>query len=425
VIPSPYSEKSLKQHFRVGDSGKWKIDVEANIDEITRSASERAASVTPTLSILSKIDRSGKTVYFAGDLETDLILRATYSRLIHQYSVSLPNREDIISGIIEATSEACPFLVTKCDIRDFYGSLNSEPILNEILVNTRVSPDLKSILRAIYAATGASKSVALRGLALSTLVAELALKDFDREIRKIPGVHRYFRYADDIIIFSIPATQVIHEVEKKLNRLGLELNSKSEIEQVRTNPAKVTPPDSGFVEYTYLGYQFTVGEVVKQYRTREFNVSIAPAKVSKRTTRIFLSLHAFLRDLDGSLLIDRLNYLSTNRSVYKTKHARGSRKEKIRTGLHYNYSRCGRYPASQGGRVRTSHDALELMKIDVVLKFALFSKNSEFSTRVAELSVGLQRQLQSISFVQGYKKRLMKRFTRERVGKICKVWGHE
>ncbi len=425
MIPSPYSEEALKQQFRVGDAGKWKIDIEKNIANIVKSASDRAMSHAPALSIKSKHDKSGKKIYFAGDIETDLILRATYKRLIRQRSLFLPNREEIVSGIIEATSEASPYSVTKCDIRSFYESLNAEPIVNSILVDTRTSSDLKSVLRSIYSVTQIPRSVAPRGLAISTVFAELALKEFDNHIRKIPGVHRYFRYADDMTIFSLPGTSVISVIEDQLKSIGLELNDKTEFREIRAITKQIAGNTAPIKVYTYLGYEFSAEEDVAQYKTRGFGVSIAAGKIEKRKNRIFLSLHAFGRDADGALLLDRLNYLSTNRSVYKTKHARGSKKQKIRTGIHYNYARCGLYPQSNKGRIHTEHVASELVKLDVILKTALFSKNSEFFQLISALPAALQLELGAISFAQGYRKRLMKRFTRERVGKICRVWGNE
>ena len=423
MMPSPYSEEALKQLFRVGDSGKWQVDVEQDVDSIVASASSRAVSAEPVLLIKSKLDKSGKTIYFSGDIETDLILRATYKRLVRQRSIVLPNRESIVNGIIEATSEASPYLVTKCDIRAFYESLDAEPIVRGILVDTRISPDLKSVLREIYNAAGISKSVTPRGLAISAVFAEIALKDFDSRIRKVPGVHRYFRYADDIIVFSLPNTPLISVIQKELNLLGLELNEKTEDQEVRVNPQPLSENDPLIAAYSYLGYEFSAVEKVDYHKTREFSVSIASNKIKKRMTRMFLALYAFRKDGNADLLIDRLAYLSTNRSVYKTKHTRGSKKQKIRTGIYYNYSRCGHYPASKKGRVSTEHSASELVRIDAVLKTALASEI--FASLVATLPLALQTRIHNISFAQGYKKRLMKRFTRKRVNQICKVWGHE
>lgn len=426
MIQSPYIEDALKQHFRVGDSGKWKVDVEKDIDKIAASAASKAIATPPALVINSKLDKSGKTIYFAGDIETDLILRATFKRLCMQCGIKLPNREDIFNGIVEATSEASPFLVTKCDIKSFYESLNAEPIVRGLLVDTRTDTNLKAVLKQIYNAASIDRSVAPRGLALSTVFAEIALRDFDRTIRKTSGVHRYFRYADDMIVFSLPDAEVIPTIENELGKLGLHLNDKTETRSVaaigKLKPANAPLPISN---YTYLGYHIAAHEKVSSYTSRQFDISISETKLKKRKTRIFLSLHAFMKDGDAGLLIDRLNYISTNQSIFKTRHTRGSRKQKIRTGIHYNYPRCGHYPASQSGRVQKKHKAHELIELDVVLKNALQGPGSEFAATIASLPPATQEHLHAISFAQGFKKKLMKRYTRARVAQICKVWGHE
>lgn len=312
MIQSPYVEDALKQHFRVGDSGKWQIDVEKNIDAIVASAANRAVSTPPNLAINNKIDKSGKTIYFAGDIETDLILRATYRRLGKQCGISLPNREDILNGIIEATSEATPYLVSKCDIKSFYESLDAEPIVRQLLVDTRTNPNLKAVLREIYAAGSIPRNVAPRGLSLSTVLAEIALRRFDQIIRKTHGVHRYFRYADDMIIFSLPSVEIIPIIKRELEAIGLELNDKTETCSVgallKLKPTDLIP----ISKYTYLGYEIAAQDKVSKYASRQFDISIAEAKLKKRKTRLFLSLHAFKRDGNEKLLIDRLNYLSAN-----------------------------------------------------------------------------------------------------------------
>ncbi len=425
MIQSPYLKESLQQQFRVGDSGKWKIDVEKDNEPIAASTAARATSNPPNLVINQKTDRSGKTIFYAGDIETDLILRATYRRLAKQAGIRLPNREDIVNGIVEATCEASPYLVTKCDIKSFYESLDVEPILRRILIDTRTDPGLKTVLRQIYSAAGIHRSLAPRGLAISTVFAELALRDFDRIIRKTTGVHRYFRYADDMIIFSLPDVEIIPTIERELKILGLELNDKTETSSVS---AVLKLPDHKplpISRYTYLGYQFSACEKVSSFRSREFDISISEAKLQKRKTRVFLALHAFKKDGNSALLIDRLNYLSTNQSVFKTRHRRGARKQKIRTGIRYNYPKCGHYPSSKRGLIQEEHHAHELIALDVVLKNALFGASSEFSPYIAALPLGIQKRIEAISFAQGYKKKLMKRFTRQRVGQICKVWGHE
>lgn len=424
LIPSPYSTEALKNCVRVGDSGRWHVDLEADIEAIVSSAAANATTEKPTLSISTKLDKSGKTIFFAGDFETDLILRATFRRLVRRFGIYLPNREAIVSGIIEASSEASPFNVVRCDIKSFYESLDAKPHIERILADTRTSTELKNVLRAIYDTTGLPVSTAPRGLAFSSVIAEMTLRDFDKKIRKSPGIHRFFRYADDILVFSLPHVPVLKIVRAELTSLGLELNKKTEQCSVASQKTSRTAPPS-YRHFNYLGYNFRTLENVKSYESRELSVSISQAKLSKRKTRLFYALHAFKKDGDAEILLDRLSYLSVNRSVFKTKHTRGSRRQKIRTGIHYNYARCGFYPSTKHRRKKEEHLAAELVELDVVLKNALFGQNSEFAEGISKLPTATIASLSRVSFAQGFRKRLMKRYSRARVAKICKVWGHD
>ena len=425
MIPSPYGEAALKQHFRVGDSARWKVDVTTDGERIAASARTYALMSPPNVSILSKVNSSGKRIYFSANIETDLIMRATYRRLLRQYTVIPPNRREIINGIIEATSEATPYKVTKCDIRSFYERLDAEHIVNFILCDTRTSPEIKSVLRQIYNVIQQPKSFVPRGLAISTFLAEMALKDFDQSIKKERGVHRYFRFADDIIVFTTPKSQIIDLIESRLSELGLETNEKTEIVNIRSIKGGSAQTEDADKRYEYLGYCFLPTEVVERLETRRFSIRIANSKVKKRMTRAFRAMYAFKKDRDGQLLIDRLNYLSANRSVFKKKHTHGARKQKIGTGIHYSYPSCGHYPASKRGRIYQAHGSPELVKLDAAIKAALFARNGEFSTYIAALPTDQRNRLASISFAQGYRRRLMKRFSRDRVKKICEAWGNE
>lgn len=423
MIPSPYTEEAIGKLFRVGDSGRWKVNLEDDAASIAASAAARITSSSANITIKKRKGSAGKDIYCPDDIETDLIMRATYQRLLRQYKSALPNREEILSGIIEATSEASPYLVTRCDIRSFYESLDAPVYARKILVDTRTSPDLKIVLREICSQVNLAIVGAPRGLAISTVLAELALKDFDSQVRKMEGVHRYFRYADDILIFSIPGVLVLKKVEQRIRNLGMELNKKT----VPVDIASLSSQDSPIptASFSFLGYTFSVEQQVSLWKSRGFEISIASEKIQKRKTRIFLALHAFLRDSDAQLLVDRLTYLSTNRSVYKTKHSRGARRQKVRAGIRYNYSKCGSYPPSKGGRYRIEHSAAELMALDAVMKTALFGKNSEFSSEISKLPAQIQSDLAAISFAQGYRRQIMKRFNRQQVAKICKAWRHE
>lgn len=109
--------------------------------------------------------------------------------------------------------------------------------------------------------------------------------------------------------------------------------------------------------------------------------------VNKKTCPYHLTLVMQLR---------AVRYITSNQSIYRTKHARGKPKEKVRTGIYFNYSRCGNYPSSKRGRKKQSHTASELVRLDAYLKTLLFSPNSEFSADILAIQPQLLSELRRL-----------------------------
>ena len=426
MIPSPYSKDALKGCFRVGDGGRWKVDLDTQLDTIANSASIRAETRPLALALSSRTDASGIVHRFAADIETDLILRATYRRLIKQFNIQLPNRETIITGILEAVSEASPYSITRCDIRSFYESIDAEPLVQKIVSDTRTDTNLRAVIEWIYdvGGGGVSLDTAPRGLAISTVLAELSLRDFDKAIRKLPGVHRYFRFADDMVVFSLPQNDILKEIKLLLDSSGLTLNEKTAVTHVRSEKPLV-PPDNTSENFNFLGYEFDASNHVKSFESREFSVAIADKKLRKRQTRATLALKSFQKHKNAPLLVERLQYITSNQSIYRTKHSRGKPREKIRTGIYYNYSHCGHYPPSKRGKKKHQHRAYELVRLDGHLKSLLFGPNSEFSSDIMALPAHLIEQLEKISFAQGFRARIIRRYSRARVAEIFRIWSND
>lgn len=402
------------------------MDLDTQLETIANSAALRAEQRPVVLGLSSRTDASGVVHRFAADIETDLILRATYRRLVKQYNIQLPNREVIISGILEAVSEGSPYAVTRCDIRSFYESIDAEPIIKKIISDTRTDASLRAVIEWIYDAGGGAvpSNVAPRGLAISTVLAELTLSDFDKAVRKLPGVHRYFRFADDMVIFHLPRYDMLAEIHALLGVLGLEVNEKTTVTHFKSDKPSAAGANTS-ANFDFLGYDFTANNSIKSFKSREFSVSIAERKLKKRQTRVYLALKSFQKHKDAPLLIDRLRYITSNQSIYRAKHSRGKPREKVRTGIYYNYNRCGYYPPSKRGRKKRDHPAFELVGLDGYLKTLLFSSNSEFSADILALPSHFLAELRKLSFAQGYRARIIRRHSRARVAEIFRAWNNE
>lgn len=421
MLTSAFSPKAIAHCLRVGDSKRWGVDLEKDKDAIIASTISRLDTVPPTLNLGLKTTSNGKVSYYAKDFETDLILRATYRRLSKQYAVRPPNRDMMILGIQEALSEASPFIVTRCDVKGFYENISARKLNQQIRCDTRTDPRVRRILQHLQDTDVIAETSVPRGLALSTLLAEIYLSDFDRTIRRIPSVHRYFRYADDIVVFSLPNHPALVRVNKELANLGLELNEKTAEAYIKSMKPSQTA-DPGFEKFDFLGYQFKIDNAVKAFHTRAFDASIAQVKLKKRQSRMHLAFKSFSRNGDAGLLLDRLRFLTSNYETYKTRHTHGVRKQKIRAGIFYNYKHCGQFPASKSGRMKEPYNASELAALDAHMNVLLFGSNSAHSTAVNALPASFKEQLRKVSYLQGYKKRIDKRFTRDRMRKIHRAW---
>jgi len=424
MLTSAFSSQALANCLRVGDSGRWGVDLEKDKDALISKTISRLDTAPPTLNLGYKNAPNGKARYFAQDFETDLILRATYRRLSKQYSVRPPNRDLMILGVQEALSEASPFIVTRCDITGFFENVAARELNQKIICDTRTDPKIRRVLQHLQNKDVIAEKSVPRGLALSTLLSEIYLADFDRTIRRLPNVHRYFRYADDIVVFSLPNRPTLERIRHELAEIGLELNEKTA--EVYVNSVK--PSQTAYTRqkvFDFLGYDFKVDNVTKSYQTRAFDVSIAQKKLKKRQTRMHLAFKAFSQDGNAELLLDRLLFLTSNYSTYKTRHARGARKQKIRAGIYYNYKHSGQFPSSKSGRMKEAYNAKELAALDAHMTTLLFGSNSTYSSTINALPVSVKDRFRKLSYVQGYKKRIDRRFTRARMRQICRIWMND
>lgn len=170
----------------------------------------------------------------------------------------------------------------KIDLKNFYPSLPHELVEAELKRKIRKSEIIKIILAAISTPTvNASKGgrdaqlnkVGVpQGLAISNILAEISLNDFDKKINGITDIW-YKRYVDDILILcssvSVKPETLADEIIERLTKAGLnphkidDLNSKSKVDSL-ANP------------FVYLGYAVSDRKIqIKKENIHKFESSIA------------------------------------------------------------------------------------------------------------------------------------------------------
>lgn len=168
----------------------------------------------------------------------------------------------------------------KIDLRAFYPSIEHKLIGDVIKNKVRKNEIRKLIMSSLVVPTvnefkgskgSSSNTIGVpQGLAISNILAEIALSIFDKEINAIPDIW-FIRYVDDILILTPDgqAELIGSNVIEKLQRLNLnphplnDENSKSKAGSLRES-------------FDFLGYHISQGELlIKHESILKFESSLA------------------------------------------------------------------------------------------------------------------------------------------------------
>jgi len=256
-------------------------------------------------------------------------------------------------------------------------------------------------------------------MGLAATLAELSIEDFDRSVRMVEGVYRYFRFSDDILIFSFVEPAVLnHQLETLVSERGMSFNMRKCYDVSACYEGKKGGASAS--EFEYLGYKFCFSDHCEDRAPRKVTVSIADAKITRIKTRIVRAFRAFLSDHDALLLYDRIRYLSSNYIVGK--HRSGaSRIFEVRSGIYYNYRLCGVYSDGEP----SAHPATEIKQVDGFYRSLLSSKFSEFKAPLnAHATVDQINRLKKLSFYVGFRSKMVVHFSSDRKSKIREAWKY-
>lgn len=425
---SPFSSKFLRSCIRAGDSKKFGIDLALDCDALLTQTREQVDGGTITFQHREVPIPKGRKLFLIDNFHGALALRAAAKSLNLQYGVSAGSRDAVVNGVLESLFDSSPFHVLRCDIKSFFENVDAKTILKEILSSTKTHTHVKTVLRTLETSglLGGALSGVPRGLGLSTTFAELALRKLDREAKEIEGVYRYFRFADDILLFSTQKVEPALAEIKDIISPSFELNSKTgkadleSLSDTIKNPC--TKPASKF---SYLGYSFECENGIRARKSRQILVKISSDKIKVRKTRIILSLKAFHKDKNAALLLNRVKFLTSNFEIRKTGHTHGPKRARVKTGIYFNYQKCGLYQHGKQGPEKVSAAPTELKELDGFLASLLWGSNSQFRTEIQSSFTAKQlAELKGLSFYKGFTDKMTVRFNRGSVSEIRKAWLH-
>lgn len=293
-----------------------------------------------------KIDRNDHPQLFA--------MKQLQCNLQKTFKVKQANRHLIMANIKLLLKTKRPYYIIRTDVSSFFESISQEILLHSIMDNTLLSYKSKVFIKAILSQYEEEKkkltveeSVGMkegygvpRGIGISSLLAEIYMRNFDNTLRKRPEVIFYVRYVDDtfMLLAQLPHDKTIegyyNDLENEFKKFDLSL--KQLIDEkcfVYDSEKQKTKPQ----EVTYLGYKLSYKNISKGADKSEHTISfhLSSDKYKRITQRIDNAFKHF--DLTNKYnlhqarkdLVDSLKLIMGNVKLHKSKSG-------IKTGLYFN-----------------------------------------------------------------------------------------
>lgn len=411
-----FTDGGFGRVIRAGDSRRFNVDLKNNRQAVVDAAIASATTDAISFSPIYKCRVKQRDCFSIKSYSQVLTLRAITLFLSRRFRINPRGRDSIVKEIIETLSDATPMYIVRRDIQSFYETLPITAVKEHVLYSTFIPTRIKDFLKTYFTTFSPSLTGVPRGMGLSSAIAELAMNKTDQRIREVPGVYKYFRYSDDILIFSTVRPTEIDTLLSELLPIGMKFNSakSSEIEicEIKKSAVKTLTLD-------YLGYKFSFSNAVGDKAPRKVVVGISDRKVKKLKSKIICVFKSFSKTKDFSLFHDRIAFLASNYFAYRKGVNTVRDSPYAKSGIYYNYHLCGTYQ----GDVRTTHECGELKSLDGFFNSLMRGKSSSFHSLFTGVMGSYQlNAMTRISFFKGYQQKMMVRFSSERVSKIKSAW---
>ncbi|MBB5033439.1 antiviral reverse transcriptase Drt3a [Prosthecobacter vanneervenii] len=395
----PFTEGQLRFYMRQQDVRTYQLgDSEDEVLKQVLLARDSLNSPTYSLGLNKPFLKGQELVFEPARLEDKLFLRYLNGRLRRFYKITPPNRNAIVRQLSVILKSDAYLNFVRADIKRFFRTINFRWLIERLRMDGFLSAlELNTIIQIEHFS---SKFHALGipwGLSISSTLAEIFLLEFDEKLRETKQVYYYRRFVDDmILVASENAQNILDRITEVLESQSLKLNK---IKTIAVSESHTVP-----IKLDYLGYQFTRA-LQKSKKPADVTISISKSKCERLRQRIIESFSDFYKNGDWFLLRDRIKSLTGNYTINKSAHS-----SPIRTGIFYNYS-----------EITTAKT--QLAEIDEFLRLR-FVRLRAFLNRRGRVRQAQQiKSLMKYSFVIGWEKRILHRFSQLRLQQISTAWS--
>lgn len=312
------------------------------------------------------------------------------------YKVKQANRFAIVSQIKGLLDDNFPKYVIRTDIQEFYESIPHDILLQKLneenLLTFYSKKILFQILKEYKKLSGSDKGLP-RGVGVSAYLAELYMRDIDKQIKSLPTVSYYARYVDDIIIVFTPiSTKDSRDYLVKIDKI-IETKYSLTRNNVKTKSFDlVDTPTSCSLEY--LGYQIEFGKL-------SIKLKLTANKIARYKHRIDLVINSYLSNAKinekkaRKLLVKRLKFLTGNTRLLNNK-------KNILVGVFYSNNLLS--------------DSSDFKGLDRYLSHKIQSQISV---------VHLRQRLTKYKFEEGFASKRFSTFTTNELSEMLEIWKTE
>lgn len=228
-----YSHSSLSRRFRPEDfyNDARLRDDEAYKNEIIESAIALSCKGVSDI-LLSRSDLKSKPCYSAPLLCEKILFRTCAEYLKKGFGMRQKNRNKIVDELEEYLKEGSAYRIYRLDIKSFYESCNRDFLSRIIEQNSNISFQTKYIVDSYLELCKRNNICGVpRGVEISSILAEISMKEIDSAINKNKDVIYYARYVDDMIIITTSfecQSAFVSNIEKEMLSRGYTLNQKKQ-----------------------------------------------------------------------------------------------------------------------------------------------------------------------------------------------------
>lgn len=416
MLDASFRSKSLMQVVRENSDPTDFSFPAADLDNRIERALSRANG-DGTCFELELTKRKGREICVPRDFETAILLRRLNENIRRIVRVRQADRNYVVSRLSQLLGNGLPYVVAKYDIKKFYASIDRDELRKACHKRLGSSGTTRRMLDKYLTdldAAGASGIPA--GLALNGTLSEVFLLNMDKEISRSEGVHFYARYVDDIVIVAAPHITGCDLTQRIMDNLptGLMLNLSPNKKAFQLLPKKETKGSTNRYALDYLGYQFTVSQILseanhdKTLNARKLTIDISKSKIDKRKTRFILSIKQYLRDGNQDDLLDRFLLINSGYRFYDRNSGRW-----LSSGM------CNSYPL-------IDHPSPALRELSSFYHSVLSSRSSNLAARLAlaPLTRRNRKRIQYLDLCTHVQKKKYVGFNEQKLVHLMKAWQH-